>query len=166
MRRLALLTALLGLLVVAPAMASATLPSLLSAQIQKINAAPKAPPVLLPRSIPLDGKHLFPSGGAVGTTYDIEIGAVKNCHDADACFVAEFAAARGGKVSGKRVTVTGASSAGFFPLSCGASCSPPQIMFVVHGVRYTIQANLKPSGSSDKTVLIAAAQSAIAAGPR
>jgi hypothetical protein len=166
MRRLVLLTALLGLLAAAPAMASATLPGLLSTQIQKINAAPKAPPVLLPRSMPLDGKHLYPNGAAAGASYDIEIGAVKNCHDADACFIAEFSAARGGKVSGKRVTVTGASSAGFFPLSCGASCSPPQIMFIVHGVRYAIQANLKPSGSSDRAVLIAAAEAAIAAGPR
>jgi hypothetical protein len=57
MRRLTLLTALIGLLAATPAMASATLPSLLSKQIQKINAAPKAPPVLLPRSLPLDGKH-------------------------------------------------------------------------------------------------------------
>jgi hypothetical protein len=69
-------------------------------------------------------------------------------------------------VSGKRVTVTGASSAGFFPLSCGASCSPPQIQFVAHGVLYTIQANLNRSAKNDKTVLIAAAESAIAAGPR
>jgi hypothetical protein len=111
-------------------------------------------------------RHLFPSGKAAGATYDIAIGAVKNCDDADACFVAEFSAARGGKVAGKRVTVPGASSAGFFALSCGASCSPPQIMFLVHGVLYTIQANLKRSGMSDKAVLIAAAKSAIAAGPR
>jgi hypothetical protein len=56
--------------------------------------------------------------------------------------------------------------AGFFPLSCGASCSPPQIQFVVRGVRYTIQANLRRTGRSDKAVLIAAAESAITAGPR
>ena len=59
----------------------------------------------------------------------------------------------------------GATRAGFVPLSCGASCSPPQIDFVWHGVRYTIQANLK-TRQSDRAALIAAAQSAISAGPR
>jgi hypothetical protein len=35
----------------------------------------------------------------------------------------------------------------------------------VHGIRYTIQANLN-SRKSDRSVLIAAAESAISAGPR
>jgi hypothetical protein len=166
MRRLALLTAVIGMLAAAPAMAQVTLPSLLSTQIQKINAAPKAPPVLLPRSLPLDGKHLYPSGSAEGASYDIPIGAVKNCHDADACFVADFAATKATTIFGKRVTVAGASRAGFTPLSCGASCAPPQIDFIVHGFRYTIQANLKKTSKGDKSVLIAAADSAIAAGAR
>ena len=79
--------------------------------------------------------------------------------------MAGFTAAKGGKVFGKRVTVRGATRAGFLPLSCGASCSPPQIDFLWHGALYTIQANLKTK-QTDRAALIASAQSAISAGPR
>jgi hypothetical protein len=111
---------------------------------------------------------MFATGGAGGGRvpgYDLEIGAVKHCGGANACFVADFTAATDGKVFGKRVTVKGASRAGFVRLSCGASCSPPQIDFLWHGVLYTIQANLNTK-QTDRAALIAAAQSAISAGPR
>jgi hypothetical protein len=171
MRRLtgtaaALLVAGAVMLPVALAAAPSTsLPSLFARQITAINRAPHAPPVLLPRSMPLDAKRMFATGGAQRSGYDLEIGAVNHCDGADACFVADFTAATGGKVFGKRVTVKGASRAGFLPLSCGASCSPPQIDFVWHGALYTIQANLKTK-QTDRAALIAAAQSAISAGPR
>jgi hypothetical protein len=145
-----------------------TLPSLFARQIAAINRAPQAPPVLLPRSMPLDVPRRFATGGLSGGQghgYDLAIGAVKHCGGANACFVADFTAATGGKVFGKRVTVPGATRAGFLPLSCGASCSPPQIDFVWHGVLFTIQANLKTK-QTDRTALFAAAQSAISAGPR
>lgn len=142
-----------------------TLTALLAQQIRAIKRASHAPPVLLPGSMALDAKRMFASGGPRKSGYDLEIGAVRNCGDADACFVAEFTATKGAKVFGKRVTVKGASRAGFLPLSCGASCSPPQIDFVWHGVLYTIQANLRTK-QTDRAALIAAAQSAISAGPR
>ncbi len=142
-----------------------TLPALFAHQIAAINRAPLAPSVLLPRSMPLDAKRLVPTGGVQHSGYDLEIGAVKHCGGANACFVAGFTAATGGKVFGTRVTVKGAARAGFVPLSCGASCSPPQVDFVWHGVLYTIQANLKTK-QTDRAALIAAAQSAISAGPR
>ena len=142
-----------------------TLPALFAHQISAIKRSAHPPPVLLPGSMPLDTKRMFASGGADKSGYDLEIGAVRHCGGADACFVAGFTAARGAKVSGRRVTVKGASRAGFFPLSCGASCSPPQIDFLWHGVLYTIQANLNTK-QTDRAALIAAAQSAISAGPR
>ncbi len=142
-----------------------SLPALLAKQIRSVNRAPRAPAVLLPRSMPLDAKHLYPGGGPEGTSYDLELGAVRGCGDADACFVAAFGAARASDVFGKRVRVRGASKAAFIPLSCGASCSPPQIDFLVGGIRYTIQANLK-ARHGDRAALIAAAESAISAGPR
>ena len=166
MRRSALALALpFTLLIAMPAQASPSLPSLFAKQVRAVHAAPRAPVVLLPNSMPLDGKHLYPGGGPSGSGYDLEIGAVRNCAGADACFVADFSAAKGNTVFGTRVTVRGASKAGFKPLSCGGSCSPPEIIFVVHGIRYTIQANLNTK-QSDKTALIAAAESAISAGPR
>lgn len=167
MRRGLLAVVILGLLLVAPAAAApAALPSLFARQTHAINAAAKAPAVLLPRAMPLDADHLYATGGPSGKRYDLEIGAVKNCGGANACFVADFTAAPGRTVFGRRVSVTGATKAGFTPLSCGASCSPPQIVFVVHGIRYTIQANLKKTATGDRATLIGAAESAIGAGPR
>jgi hypothetical protein len=167
MRRGLLAVAILGLLAAAPAVASPmTLPGLFAKRIEAINAAPKAPPVLLPRALPVDAKHLYPTGGPSDTGYDLEIGALKGCGGANACLVAAFSAEPGTTVFGKRVTVTGATKAAYHPLSCGASCSPPQIMFVVHGITYTIQANLKKTAKGDRGTLISAAEAAISTGPR
>jgi hypothetical protein len=167
MRRGLLAVVIMGLVVAAPAAAAQkALPALFAKQIRAIDGAAKAPPVLLPRTMPLDAQHMYPSGGPSGKRYDLEIGAVKGCGGANACFVAGFTAAPGTTVFGRRVSVTGATKAGFTPLSCGASCSPPQIVFIVHGVRYTIQANLKKTAKGDRATLISTAESAISAGPR
>jgi hypothetical protein len=165
MRRLILAATAFSLLVAMPAQARTSLPSWFARQIRAINAAPHAPAVLLPGSMPLDAKHLYATGGPSGSRYDLAIGAIAHCRGANACFVAEFTAAKARTVYGTRVRVRGAAKAGFIPLSCGASCAPPQIDFLVHGIRYTIQANLKTS-KSDRAVLISAAEAAIRAGPR
>ncbi|MEO8967050.1 MAG: hypothetical protein ABI355_05555 [Solirubrobacteraceae bacterium] len=148
-----------------PASAATLLPALFARQIAALNRSPAAPAVLLPASLALDARHLFPSGGPSGRSYDLELGAVRGCRGADACFVAAFTASRASTTFGRAVTVRGASRAGFVPLSCGASCSPPQIDFLVHGIRYTIQARLRTS-RGDRAAFVAAAESAIAAGPR
>jgi hypothetical protein len=167
MRRGLLAAMILGLMLAVPAVASQrTLPALFAKQVRAIDAAAKAPPVLLPPALPLDARHLYPTGGPVGKNYDLEIGAAKNCRGANACFVAGFTAAPGKTVFGKKVTVKGATKAGFQPLSCGASCSPPQIVFIVHGIVYTIQANLKKTAKGDRGTLIHAAELAISVGPR
>jgi hypothetical protein len=168
-RRLILAVVVLVGLLLAPAAEGRTalpaLPALFMRQIRAIKAAPNAPAVLLPPTMPLDAAHLYAAGGRSGSGSDLTIGAIRGCRGADACFVAEFAASHATSVFGRRVKVRGAARAGFVPLSCGASCSPPQIDFVTHGVRYTIQANLKPS-RGDRAALVQAAQAAIAAGPR
>ena len=168
-RRLVLVLAAVacGGVLTAAALASATiaLPAVFARQIAAINRSPGAPAVLLPTSLGLDAHRLFPSGGPAGRSYDLELGAVRNCGGADACFVASFTARRARTAFGRPVTVRGASRAGFEPLSCGASCSPPQIDFLVRGIRYTIQARL-PTSRGDRARFVAAAESAIAAGPR
>ena len=156
---------LVGLLLAPAAQGRTTIPALFSRQVRAIDRAPGTPAVLLPATMPLDAAHRFAAGGRSGSGYDLSIGAVRGCGGADACFVAEFTASRTTAVFGRRVKVRGALRAGFVALSCGASCSPPQIDFVVHGVRYTIQANLKTS-RRDRAALVQAAQAAIAAGPR
>jgi hypothetical protein len=168
-RSLVLVLAVLasGSVLAVAALASATnaLPFVFARQIAAINRSPGAPAVLLPASLALDARHLFPSGGPNGRSYDLELAAIRGCGGADACFVASFTAQRASTTFGRRVTVRGASRAGFLPLSCGASCAPPQIDYVVHGIRYTIQARLR-SSRGDRATLVAAAESAIAAGPR
>jgi hypothetical protein len=157
--------ALAGFLIVGTAIASSpNLPSLFASQIRAIHGDSRAPAVLLPASMPLDGKKFFPSGGPKGAGYDLSIGLAKNCGDATVCFSADFLAIKGGKVYGTPVTIKGASKAGYRGISCGASCSPAQVDFVVGGFLYTIQANM--TGKNGKGTLIAAAQSAIAAGAR
>jgi hypothetical protein len=167
MRRVVLfaITAAILAITATAALAKSTLPALFAHEVATIKAAPHPAPVLLPRLMPLDAKHMYASGGASGSGYDLEIGAVKHCGGADACFVASFTATKSKSVFGKRVTVKGASKAGFKPLSCGGSCSPPEIVFVVKGYRYTIQANLNTK-HGDRAALVKAAESAIGAGPR
>jgi hypothetical protein len=155
---------LAGFLIAGTALAaSPNLPSLFATQIRAIHRDGAAPAVLLPTSMPLDGKRFFASGGPRGNGYDISLGLAKNCGDATVCFSAEFIATRAGVVYGTPVTVRGASQAGFRGIACGASCSPAQIDFVVRGVHYTIQATVLGNA---KSTLVAAAQSAIAAGRR
>lgn len=166
MRPLALLVGVaVSLLTAAGADAQTSLPSVFARQIRAIDAAHHAPAVLLPGSMPLDATHLYPTGGTSGSGYELALGAAPGCGGADACFVAAFTAVRSRTVFGRRVTVRGASRAGFVALSCGASCSPPQIDFLVRGIRYTIQANLR-TAHGDRAALISAAEAAIAAGPR
>ena len=153
-------------LTAASAAAQPTLPSLFARQITAINRAAHAPPVLLPRSMPLDAKRMFATGGAQRSGYDLEIGAWSSTAVAlDACFVAEFTATTGGKVSGKRVTVRGAARAGF--RRCPAARPARRLRSTSSGTAFssTIQANLNTK-QADRAALIAAAQSAISAGPR
>ena len=116
--------------------------------------------------MPLDAKHLFASGGPSGFSYDLEIGAVQALRWRRRLLRRGLHRRQGHSVFGKRVKVKGAirrPASSRCPVA--ASCSPPQIDFLVGGIRYTIQANLN-SHEGDRTALIAAAESAISAGPR
>jgi hypothetical protein len=134
----------------------------------QIAAARKANPkiaVLLPSRLPLDyGGRVYGSGGPVAGGYAINLDATARCHGADACFLAFFGAQRGGRLYGARLRLEHGVMAAYRPLSCGASCAPPQIDWLRHGVLYTIQARL--SVGQTRTALIGAADQAIAAGPR
>ena len=141
------------------------LPSLFASEIRAIDQVTTAPPVLLPATVPLERTKLYASGGPDQTGWDVSIGAVKNCGGADACFVADFEAIKGGKTFGTPVTLKGATKAAYKPMSCGASCAPANIDFIVHGVLYLFQVKTLQSHNA-KAAMIAAAQSAIDAGSR
>jgi hypothetical protein len=140
-------------------------PSLFAHEIRAIDASHTAPPVLLPATVPLLREKLYGSGGVDLLGWDLSIGGAKNCGNATACFIADFEAIKGGKALGTPVMLKGATKAAYKPSSCGASCAPASIDFVVHGVLYDFQVATLDSHNG-KATMIALAQSAINAGPR
>jgi hypothetical protein len=162
---------------VTPALAaSPNIPTLFAGQITAIKHDRRAPAVLLPSSMPIGSVgphvpahvHMYPGGGPSGSGYGLELGAVPKCGGVDACFLASFAARKGGKIypGFTSVTVAGASQAQYHGLLCGGSCSQPQIEYIVKGVLYSIQAALKVPSAKDESTMIAAAEASIKAGPR
>ena len=93
--------------------------------------------------------------------YSMYIGFGKQCNGASVCTVAWFNAKRGGKFQYKRrVTLRGGRKGRYKPFTCGANCSPATIQWKQRKVRYEI------AFGGNKKQLIAAANSAIKAGPR
>jgi hypothetical protein len=168
MTRLLLLCAFVALL--APATASAAdfvyeVPELVEKPLIAVNKATKLD-VLLPTRMTTEHKRLFSAGSGRARSYHFEIGAVRNCHSATACFVASFRGRRGGKPSNPRkVTLRGGRRGYYRPLSCGASCAAPSLEWVQGGVLYTIEAKLGTK-RTERKILIRLANSAIKNGPR
>ena len=168
MTRFLLLCAFVALLV--PATASAAdfvyeVPELVEKPLIAVNKATKLD-VLLPTRMTTEHKRLFSEGSGRARSYRFEIGAVRNCHSATACFVASFRGRRGGKPSNPRkVTLRGGRRGYFRPLSCGASCAAPSLEWVQGGVLYTIEAKLGTK-RTERKILVRLANSAIAHGAR
>ena len=168
MTRFLLLCALAALL--APASASAAafvydVPELVAKPLIAVNKASTLD-VLLPTRMTTHLKRLYSEGRGRTSSYKFEIGAVRNCHSATACFVASFRARRGAKPSNPRkVKLRGGRRGYFRPLSCGASCAPPSLEWVQDGVLYTIEAKLGTK-TTERKILVRLANSAIANGPR
>jgi hypothetical protein len=98
--------------------------------------------------------------------WSLSLGIGPRCGGANACFVGEFAAQRGGRPAfRRRVRLRGGVTGFFKPVSCGASCAPPQLQWVRRGVLYDLQFREAGRGS-DLVKLKAMADSALAAGPR
>ncbi|WP_028058659.1 hypothetical protein [Candidatus Solirubrobacter pratensis] len=123
-------------------------------------------PILLPDSMPSDYDALYPSGTGSRRSYSIGLAAAPDCGGANACFVADFSARKGGTPFGRgKVTLTGGRHGRFQPLSCGASCSPPSISWKQGGVTYSIQANVGAK-TTERRALVRMANEAIKRGPR
>src|SRR3954469_18528731 len=163
MRRAAALSVLLALAVAAPAEAAKTVdvPGTFRSLLPKVRARTRVP-VLLPSSMKLDfdrGQHLYRAGTGRASGYDLELSAVPRCGGATACFAATFTATRGAKLGFRpNVTLARGLKGHFQALSCGASCAPPSIAWILGGVRYEIQARSLPGKRAD---MVGAANSAI-----
>ena len=121
-------------------------------------------PVRLPST--LDG-YVAPSRlhGAIEELkrgrYHLSLGGGRGCHEATACFIAAFFGERGGTVSGPRkVALSGGIKGRYRRGSCGASCAPNEIQWKQGRTAYAIQYK------GTRSQLVAAANSAIAGGPR
>ena len=125
--------------------------------------------ILLPRRLALDyGGRTHASGGGDRRSYSLSLASRRNCGGAGACFLATFTAERGSRPSaGRKVRLRGGRTGYFVALSCGASCSPPSIEWRSRGNVYSIQARIPDStAAAQQRRLVAAANSALAAGPR
>jgi len=163
---------LLTLLVVlsAPATASAAtynydVPDLVERPLKAIKKRTSID-VLLPSTFTSDRPKLYSEGRGRGGSYRFDIGAVRRCGGASACFIASFRAKRGGKPTNPRRVRLNRGHRGYFqPLRCGASCAPPSIEWVRDGVLYTIEGKFGTK-TTERRVLIRLANSAIGRGAR
>lgn len=164
------LTAILALLALAAVAHAKTydVPSALGSSLQRADdRTPLA--ILLPNRLALDyDGTTFASGSGGRTFYTLSLAAVRNCGGATACFLASFRAERGGRPSfNRRVALRGGRTGYFKARSCGGSCSPPAIQFVSRRNLYTIEAKIPDAtDAAQRRRLVAAANSAIGAGPR
>jgi hypothetical protein len=168
MRRPLLLVAVLALAAAAPAAAATRdvdLPALFAPVLPQVKARTLVP-VLLPDRMPYDGGKLYVESAARPRGWRLDAAAAPGCHQATACFVAELRARRGARPSGRRkVRLRDGRTGWFTPLSCGASCAPPQIAWRQHGAAYWIQARVG-TGRTEKRILVRMANQAIRHGAR
>lgn len=122
--------------------------------------------VLLPDTMPTEIDPLYPDSFATRRSYALDLGGVRHCGGATACFEAEFSAVKGGTPFGMRkVTLARGRHGRFKPLTCGASCSPPSVSWKERGATYTIQANVGDQ-RTERRILVRMANEAIRRGPR
>jgi hypothetical protein len=142
-------------------------PASLGSTLQRVDA--KTPlAILLPSRLALDysGKT-YASGSGGRRSYGLSLAGAPSC-GANVCFLASFGAERGGTPSFRRTVALRGGRTGYFkPLTCGGSCSPPMIQWLSRGNLYSIQAKIPDSSdAAARRRLVAAANSAIGAGPR
>jgi hypothetical protein len=122
--------------------------------------------VLLPTRVTTEFKRLYSEGTGRPGRYEFEIGAVRNCNQATACFVAVFSARRGAKPSAKRKLTLAEGRKGWFsPSRCGASCGAASLEWLEDDVLHTIEVKLG-TRSTERKILKRLADSAIRNGPR
>jgi len=155
-------------LAAAPAEAKVrNIPDVLGSNLAKLTASTPLD-VLLPETLPFGyGGKVFTTVSGGAKSWSASFAGAKDCLGANACTLGEVLARKGAKHFNQHPVKLRGGVAGFFqPTSCGASCAPPSIEFKVDGVLYEIQAKVAQKGRTERQILIAAANSALAHGPR
>lgn len=129
-------------------------------------------PVLLPVELPraLARRKIYIDSQATPEGYSISLTSKPDC-GANACTIGYFEAKRGGKPSFKQTVSLEQGIKGYYkPLTCGGSCSPPAVEWLLSGVLYSIELDLagegKLSEDQEREEMIRIANSSIKAGPR
>jgi hypothetical protein len=123
--------------------------------------------ILLPDTLPGVSEKLFASAYGKRASYGFDLAGAPDCGGANACFVAEFTAVKGGRPFGRgKATLARGRDGRYQPISCGASCAPPSISWRERGATYSIQANVGTAHTSARTILVRMANQAINHGPR
>ena len=158
---------MLRILALTAALAAPTvdLPQLFDSELDRIGPKTSVP-ILLPQTMPDEFDDYFPTGFGRERRWGLQLGAVKGCGGANACFIASFSGRKGGKPFGQRKVKLARGRVGRFqPLSCGGSCSPPSIEWKERGATYLIQAKVATE-ATELRVFKRMANSAIRNGPR
>lgn len=125
--------------------------------------------VLLPARVRIEvprGHGIEAKWAARRDSWSLSLGIGPRCGGANACFVGMFSAQRGGRPAFRRtLKLRGGVTGWYKPITCGASCSPPELQWRRSGVLYDLQFREAGRGS-DTAKLVAMADSALAAGPR
>ena len=143
----------------------------LGSRVASVKRGDGGVPVLLPTTMPLDTPD-FTASSATKGFYRLEIDGAEPCDGANVCLFALFTGQRGGHLYGHKVSLSHGIRGDFADITCGASCSPPAIAWIEHGVLYEIEANVSiefhPQAPQDQVTadFIAAADQSIDAGPR
>lgn len=165
----ACLLAVVVLAALPPAAAARTyqvdVPAALKAQLEEAREAGTVP-ILLPSRLPSERRRLYGAGEGDERSYAFTLAAVPDCGGANACTVASFTAERGGRPSyRRRVRLIGGRTGYYKPLTCGASCSPPELQWVRGGVLYAIAAEVGTK-RTERRLMVGLANAALLAGPR
>ncbi len=151
-----------ALLIAAALQATAVdLPKLFAKQVDRAKERTTVP-VLLPQRLSSDFERHFPEGRSNAGGWRFDIGAVRGCHAATACFIAQFRGIAGARPGGRRTVRLANGRTGYYhPSRCGASCAPPRIEWRERRSLYVIEAKV-----AGRTPLVRMANSAIRNGPR
>lgn len=132
--------------------------------------APKTDvPIRVPTRIGLDfDESVFGEGSGTKHAYEFSVGAVDDCGNATACFLAGFTGEKGGAYAfRRRVTLARGIVGRYKAITCGASCSPATIEWKQRGYLYRLQAKPAVSGQDNqRRAMKRAANSAIRSTPR
>jgi hypothetical protein len=156
----------LALILAAAATHQVSLPDLVRADLPAVHRK-SGVPVLLPSKAPASGDVTTIHGTGFGrrTHYAFTFFYGDTC-GANACNLGSVTGRKGGRPAfTATVTLRGGRTGYYKPLTCGGSCSPPEIEWVQRGVLYSIQwGDVTRSGA--RKAMIGLANSAIAAGAR